>query len=109
MTKIGLKRTDASGKKKIFFFFFFFLFRQNFYFAIIWTASDPAPLQFLAPYSGCAMCEYFRDNGMKALIIYGDLSKQVNKSIDSIFGDGCRCRGSGRVPCIQCDGTGRRN
>ncbi|RYR26081.1 hypothetical protein Ahy_B02g060230 [Arachis hypogaea] len=36
------------------------------------TASDPAPLQFLAPYSGCAMGEYFRDNGMHALIIYDD-------------------------------------
>ena len=40
------------------------------------TASDPAPLQFLAPYSGCAMGEYFRDHGMHALIIYDDLSKQ---------------------------------
>lgn len=40
------------------------------------TASDPAPLQYLAPYSGCAMGEYFRDNGMHALIIYDDLSKQ---------------------------------
>ena len=40
------------------------------------TASDPAPLQFLAPYSGCAMAESFRDNGMHALIIYDDLSKQ---------------------------------
>lgn len=41
------------------------------------TASDAAPLQFLAPYSGCGMGEYFRDNGMHALIIYDDLSKQV--------------------------------
>ncbi len=41
------------------------------------TASDPAPLQFLAPYIGCAMGEYFRDNGMHALIIYDDLSKQA--------------------------------
>nr|WFQ81684.1 ATP synthase F1 subunit alpha [Coptis chinensis] len=41
------------------------------------TASDPAPLQFMAPYSGCAMGEYFRDNGMHALIIYDDLSKQA--------------------------------
>jgi proton translocating ATP synthase F1 alpha subunit len=40
------------------------------------TASDPAPLQFLAPYSGCAMGEYFRDNKMHALMIYDDLSKQ---------------------------------
>lgn len=40
------------------------------------TASDPAPLQFLAPYSGCAMGEYFRDNNKHALIIYDDLSKQ---------------------------------
>ncbi len=41
------------------------------------TASEPAPLQFLAPYTGCAMGEYFRDNGMHALIIYDDLSKQA--------------------------------
>ena len=41
------------------------------------TASDPAPLQFLAPYAGCAMGEYFRDNGMHALAIYDDLSKQA--------------------------------
>ena len=41
------------------------------------TASDAAPLQVLAPYTGCAMGEYFRDNGMHALIIYDDLSKQA--------------------------------
>lgn len=41
------------------------------------TASDPAPMQFLAPYAGCAMGEYFRDNGMHALIVYDDLSKQA--------------------------------
>jgi len=41
------------------------------------TASDPAPLQFLAPFSGCAIGEWFRDNGMHALIIYDDLSKQA--------------------------------
>ncbi|MCF8467447.1 MAG: F0F1 ATP synthase subunit alpha [Sneathiella sp.] len=41
------------------------------------TASDPAPLQYLAPFTGCAMAEYFRDNGMHALIIYDDLSKQA--------------------------------
>jgi F-type H+-transporting ATPase subunit alpha len=41
------------------------------------TASDPAPLQFLAPYTGCAMGEYFRDNGMHATIFYDDLSKQA--------------------------------
>lgn len=41
------------------------------------TASDPAPLQFLAPYTGCAMGEYFRDNGMHAVIVYDDLSKQA--------------------------------
>jgi F0F1-type ATP synthase alpha subunit len=39
------------------------------------TASEAAPLQFLAPYSGCAIGEYFRDNGKHALIIYDDLSK----------------------------------
>lgn len=42
------------------------------------TASDPAPMQFLAPYTGCSIGEYFRDNGMHALIIYDDLSKQAN-------------------------------
>ena len=42
------------------------------------TASDAAPLQYLAPYSGCAMGEFFRDNGKHALIIYDDLSKQVS-------------------------------
>jgi F-type H+-transporting ATPase subunit alpha len=41
------------------------------------TASDPAPMQFLAPFTGCAMAEYFRDNGMHALIVYDDLSKQA--------------------------------
>jgi len=41
------------------------------------TASDPAPLQFLAPYAGCTMGEFFRDNGMHALIMYDDLSKQA--------------------------------
>ena len=41
------------------------------------TASEPAPLQFLAPFSGCAMGEYFRDNGMHAMIAYDDLSKQA--------------------------------
>ena len=41
------------------------------------TASDPAPMQYLAPFTGCAMSEYFRDNGMHALIGYDDLSKQA--------------------------------
>ena len=41
------------------------------------TASDSAPLQFIAPYTGCTIGEYFRDNGMHALIIYDDLSKQA--------------------------------
>jgi F-type H+-transporting ATPase subunit alpha len=45
--------------------------------AVAATASDAAPLQYLAPYSGCAMGEHFRDNGMHALIIYDDLSKQA--------------------------------
>lgn len=42
------------------------------------TASDAAPLQYLAPYSGCAMGEYFRDHNKHALIIYDDLSKQAS-------------------------------
>ncbi|MGO8127025.1 F0F1 ATP synthase subunit alpha, partial [Rhizobium ruizarguesonis] len=41
------------------------------------TASDPAPLQYLAPFAVCAMGEYFRDNGMHALIGYDDLSKHA--------------------------------
>ncbi|GEO98983.1 F0F1 ATP synthase subunit alpha [Methylobacterium haplocladii] len=41
------------------------------------TASDPAPMQFIAPFAGCAMGEYFRDNGMHAVIVYDDLSKQA--------------------------------
>jgi F-type H+-transporting ATPase subunit alpha len=41
------------------------------------TASDPAPMQFLAPYTGCTLGEYFRDNGMHAVIFYDDLSKQA--------------------------------
>ena len=41
------------------------------------TASDPAPMQFIAPYAGCAMAEYFRDNGMHGLIVYDDLPKQA--------------------------------
>jgi F-type H+-transporting ATPase subunit alpha len=41
------------------------------------TASDPAPMQYIAPFAGCTMGEYFRDNGMHAVIIYDDLSKQA--------------------------------
>ncbi len=41
------------------------------------TASDPAPMQFIAPYTGCTMGEYFRDNGMHAVIVYDDLSKHA--------------------------------
>ena len=41
------------------------------------TASDPAPMQYIAPFAGCAMGEYFRDNGMHAVIVYDDLSKQA--------------------------------
>ena len=44
---------------------------------VVASASDPAPLQFLAPYTGCAIGEYYRDNGMHALIAYDDLSKQA--------------------------------
>jgi len=44
---------------------------------IIASASDPAPMQFIAPYSGCTMGEYFRDSGRHALVIYDDLSKQA--------------------------------
>jgi len=41
------------------------------------TASDPAPLQYIAPYAGCTMGEYFRDRGKHALVIYDDLSKHA--------------------------------
>jgi len=44
---------------------------------VVASASEPAPLQYLAPFAGCAMGEYFRDNGMHGLIIYDDLSKQA--------------------------------
>ena len=44
---------------------------------VVASASDPAPLQYLAPYAGCAMAEYFRDSGRHALIVYDDLSKQA--------------------------------
>nr|GEW36780.1 ATP synthase alpha subunit, mitochondrial [Tanacetum cinerariifolium] len=50
---------------------------MEYFILIAATASDPAPLQFIAPYSGYAMGEYFHDNGMHALIIYDDLSKQA--------------------------------
>ena len=49
------------------------------------TASDAAPLQYLAPYSGCAVGEYFRDNGKHALIIYDDLSKHVRESSYTVY------------------------
>jgi F0F1-type ATP synthase alpha subunit len=49
------------------------------------TASDAAPLQYLAPYSGCAMGEHFRDTGRHALIIYDDLSKQVKNLLFQRF------------------------
>jgi F-type H+-transporting ATPase subunit alpha len=49
----------------------------NYSIVVAATSSDPAPLQFLAPYSGCTIGEYFRDNGKHALIIYDDLSKQA--------------------------------
>ncbi len=44
---------------------------------VVAGASDPAPMQFIAPYSGCSMGEYFRDNGRHALVVYDDLSKQA--------------------------------
>ena len=50
---------------------------MEFSIVVVASASDPAPMQFLAPYTGCAMGEYFRDNSMHALIAYDDLSKQA--------------------------------
>ena len=44
---------------------------------VVASASDPAPMQYIAPYSGCTMGEYFRDRGQDALIIYDDLTKQA--------------------------------
>jgi F-type H+-transporting ATPase subunit alpha len=44
---------------------------------VVASASDPAPMQFIAPYSGCSMGEYFRDSGRHALVVYDDLSKQA--------------------------------
>jgi len=50
---------------------------MNYSIVVAATASDPAPMQFLAPYTACAMGEFFRDNGMHALVVYDDLSKQA--------------------------------
>ena len=50
---------------------------MNYTTVVVANASDPAPLQYIAPYSGCAMGEYYRDNGMHGLIVYDDLSKQA--------------------------------
>ena len=65
------------------------------------TASEPAPLQFIAPYTGCTMGEYFRDSGKHALIIYDDLSKQAVALPRS-----CRCccaarRAARRIPATS--------
>ena len=57
--------------------FIFFSDAMKYTIVVSATASDAAPLQYLAPYSGCSMGEYFRDNGKHALIIYDDLSKQA--------------------------------
>ncbi|KAG5197953.1 hypothetical protein JEQ12_007643 [Ovis aries] len=59
--------------------------------AVSATASDAAPLQYLAPYSGCSMGEYFRDNGKHALIIYDDLSKQADIVWISLLIVRCLC------------------
>ena len=65
--------------------FFFSIDAMKYTVIVSATASEAAPLQYLAPYSGCAMGEYFRDNGMHALIIYDDLSKQVNSCAFSVL------------------------
>ena len=62
--------TDNIEKKTMIFFYSYSI-------VVSATASDAAPLQYLAPYSGCAMGEFFRDNGQHALIIFDDLSKQA--------------------------------
>jgi F-type H+-transporting ATPase subunit alpha len=51
--------------------------RARIFIVVAATASDPAPMQYIAPFAGCTMGEYFRDNGMHAVIIYDDLSKQA--------------------------------
>ena len=61
--------------------FIFFSDAMKYTIVVSATASDAAPLQYLAPYSGCSMGEYFRDNGKHALIIYDDLSKQVKINV----------------------------
>ena len=61
--------------------FIFFSDAMKYTIVVSATASDAAPLQYLAPYSGCSMGEYFRDNGKHALIIYDDLSKQVKRNV----------------------------
>ncbi len=68
------------------------------------TASDAAPLQYLAPYSGCAMGEYFRDNGKHALIIYDDLSKQVT-FLSNSFSFSVLCVSCSSGCCVSSDVT----
>lgn len=74
--------------------YIFFLDAMKYTVIVSATASDAAPLQYLAPYSGCAMGEYFRDNGMHAVIIYDDLSKQVLTRFSFIYI--CTCFNSQR-------------
>ena len=59
------------------------------------TASDAAPMQFLAPYAGCSMGEFFRDNGMHAVIVYDDLSKQGDGLQANVFAPSSSARTRG--------------
>src|SRR3546814_12466169 len=57
---------------------------MEYYIVVAATASEPAPLQFLAPYNGCTMGEYFRDHGMPSVIVSDDLSKQAIADRNSV-------------------------
>merc|ERR1719387_2517562 len=76
-TIINQKAINAAGDKSKSLYCIYVAVGQKRSTIVAATASDAAPLQFLAPYSGCALGEHFRDNGMHALIIFDDLSKQA--------------------------------
>src|SRR6516225_6848070 len=76
-TILNQKQANAGTDEKLKLYCVYVAIGQKRSIVVASTASEPAPLQYLAPYSGCAMGEYFRDNGMHALMIYDDLSKHA--------------------------------
>src|ERR1700681_3253504 len=76
-TILNQKSLNTSNDEKVKLYCIYVAIGQKYSTVIAATASDPAPMQYLAPFTGCTMGEYFRDNGMHAVIIYDDLSKQA--------------------------------